>query len=125
MAFAGIALIVAHAAAAPPSALAQTGGGLWEVTGIPGTSRAIRRCVGDTRALGQIEHRAQACPRTVVTDSGTTAVVQYNCGRSGFGSSNVTVVTPRSLRIATQGISGGLPFNYVVQVRRVGDCRPH
>jgi hypothetical protein len=32
------------------------------------------------------------------------------------------VLTPRSLRIATQGISGGLPFNYVLQARRVDDC---
>ena len=27
-----------------------------------------------------------------------------------------------ALRIGTQGISGGLPFNYVLQAHRVGDC---
>jgi hypothetical protein len=27
------------------------------------------------------------------------------------------------LRISTQGISGGLPFNYVLQARRIGDCQ--
>jgi len=31
-------------------------------------------------------------------------------------------VTPRSLRLDTQGISDGLPFHYVAQARRVGDC---
>jgi hypothetical protein len=32
------------------------------------------------------------------------------------------LITPRSIRIETQGISGDLPFNYVLQARRVGDC---
>ena len=32
------------------------------------------------------------------------------------------MLTPRSLRIETQGISDSLPFNYVLQARRVGDC---
>jgi hypothetical protein len=26
------------------------------------------------------------------------------------------------LRISTQGISDGLPFNYVLQARRIDDC---
>jgi hypothetical protein len=32
------------------------------------------------------------------------------------------VITPRSLRISTQGISDNLPFNYLLQARRVGEC---
>jgi len=32
------------------------------------------------------------------------------------------LITPRSIRIETQGISDNLPFNYVIQARRVGDC---
>jgi hypothetical protein len=34
----------------------------------------------------------------------------------------MTVITPRSIRIETQGISGDLPFNYVLQARRIGEC---
>jgi hypothetical protein len=72
--------------------------------------------------LEQYEHRASNCMRKALSDDGTTLVVQYSCGGSGFGRSELTVITPRSLRIETQGISGGLPFNYVLQARRVGDC---
>jgi hypothetical protein len=34
----------------------------------------------------------------------------------------VTLITPRSLRIDTQGISGGYPFHYQIHARRVGNC---
>ena len=49
-------------------------------------------------------------------------VIDYSCGPAGFGHSEVNVLTPRSLRIATQGISDGLPFNYVLQAHRIADC---
>jgi hypothetical protein len=122
---AGAAAIWALAAAGQPSALAQTRGGLWEVDGAPGATKPVLQCIPDTRVLAQFEHRGQACPRTVITDAGTNATIEYNCGSAGFGSSRITVLTPRSLRIETQGISKGLPFNYVIQARRVGDCRFH
>ena len=122
---AAAALVAALSAAAQPSALSQTRGGLWEVEGAPGAGGPIRQCLADTRALAQFEHRGLACPRSVISDSGTSAKIEYNCGGSGFGSSKITLVTPRSLRIETQGISKGLPFNYVIQARRVGDCRFH
>ena len=50
------------------------------------------------------------------------SVIDYNCGAAGFGHSEVNVITPRSIRIATQGISDGLPFNYVLQAHRIADC---
>ena len=122
---AGAVAVWALAAAGQPSALAQTRGGLWEVDGAPGAAKPILQCIPDTRVLAQFEHRGQACPRTVIANAGTNATIEYNCGSSGFGSSRITVLTPRSLRIETQGISKGLPFNYVIQARRVGDCRFH
>jgi hypothetical protein len=121
---AALAIGVALGAAGPSSPIAATRGGVWEVTGAPGLS-AIRQCVGDIRVLAQFEHRGQACPQTTVRESGDTSVLHYNCSNGGFGQSEVKVLTPRSLRIDTQGISGGLPFHYVIQARRVGDCRPH
>jgi len=113
------------AAAADPSALSQTAGGLWEVSGAPGASQPVRQCIADTRVLAQFEHRRQSCPRTVVSDSGATSVIEYNCGAVGFGRSRITVITPRSLRIQTQGIANGFPFDYVIQARRVGNCLAH
>ena len=109
-------------AAALPSALAQVAGGVWEVSGAPGAQQPVRQCIGDILALAQFEHRGRTCSRTVLSDRGPTTVIDYSCGPADFGQSQIDVLTPRSLRIATQGISGQLPFNYVIQAHRVGDC---
>jgi hypothetical protein len=109
-------------AAAEPSALAQVSGGLWEISGLPGADAPQRQCVVDVLALAQYEHRGKACSRSVLSDKGASALISYTCGGAGFGQSQVDVLTPRSLRISTQGISDQEPFNYVLQARRVGDC---
>lgn len=109
-------------AAAPPSALSQVSGGLWEVTGAPGADAPQRLCVADVRALAEYEHRGKTCTRSVLSDKGASALISYSCGNAGFGQAQIDVITPRSLRISTQGISDQLPFNYVLQARRVGDC---
>jgi hypothetical protein len=73
--------------------------------------------------LAQFQDRNSACTRRVIRDDGSQATVHYTCGSAGgFGDSTITLVTPRALSIATQGISGGAPFNYTLQARRVGDC---
>ena len=117
-----IALPAAALSAAPPSALAKIAGGIWEISGAPGSQQPIRQCVTDVQSLAQFEHRNRTCSRNVVSDSGSSTVINYTCGSGNFGRSQIDVVTPRSLRIATQGISDRLPFNYVIQARRVGDC---
>lgn len=109
-------------AARRPAALAVTSGGLWEMSGVPGARAPVRMCVADTAVLAQYEHRGQACTRLVISDNPTAAVIHYTCPGGGFGRSKLTLVTPRSLRIETQGISDNLPFNYVLQARRVGEC---
>ena len=117
-----IALPAAAFAAAPPSALAKVAGGLWEISGVPGANAPVRQCVGDVLALAQFEHRSRTCTRTVITDEGSSTVIRYSCGAADFGHSEIKVITPRALRISTQGISDQLPFNYVLQAHRVGDC---
>lgn len=109
-------------AAAPPSALAKVAGGLWEISGVPGASGPVRQCVGDVLTFAQFEHRSRTCARTVISDDGSSTVIRYSCGAADFGHSEIHVITPRALRISTQGISDELPFNYVLQARRVGDC---
>jgi hypothetical protein len=114
---------VAVAAAAPrPEALARAAPGLWEIGGMPGLKAPARECVGDPVELAQFEHRGKKCTRNVLSGSGTSALVEYSCTGRDFGRGKLTVLTPRSLRIETQGISDGMPFNYVLQARRVGDC---
>ena len=117
-----IAAPAAALAAAQPSALAHVSGGLWEVRGVPGASGPLRQCVADVLALAQFEHRGRNCTRRITSDAPSSTVIDYSCGGAGFGHSDVSVITPRSLRIATQGISNQLPFNYVIQAHRLGDC---
>jgi hypothetical protein len=118
----GLGAALALMAAAQPSALAQTQPGLWEISGAPGTSAPIRQCVADVAALARFEHRSKPCRAKILKDSASSILVEYSCGGAGFGNSDIEVITPRSLRISTQGISGGLPFNYVLQARRIDDC---
>ena len=119
------ALLVLAAAQRPnqrPAALAETSGGLWEISGAPGGKGLQRLCVADTAVLAQFEHRTQMCTRLVISDTPPSALIHYTCASGGFGRSKMTLMTPRSIRIETQGISDNLPFNYVIQARRVGDC---
>ena len=118
-AFAGVALT----AAASPQALSQAQGGLWEVER-PGAA-PVKLCLANPAALAQFEHRGATCNRTVLRDSGAAATIHYTCAGGNFGQSDLTLVTPRSLRVTTQGISGDGPFKYTFQARRVGDCPAH
>jgi len=109
-------------AASQPSVLAQVSPGLWEIDGLPGAKAPARECVADVTALAQYEHKSKSCRRAVVGSGPNFVVIQYSCPGSDFGRSKMTVITPRSLRIEAQGISDNLPFGYVLQARRVGDC---
>jgi len=118
---AGLAAAVTAVAAEPPS-LGQAQPGLWEISGAPGSKAPLHQCVADIAALARFEHRGANCTAKVLKAAGSTTAIDYSCGGEGFGHSEIQVITPRSLRIGTQGISGGLPFNYVLQAHRVGDC---
>ena len=122
LAAAGIAAMVALSAAQRPSPLAQASPGLWEISGAQGTKSPVRQCLGDLTVLAQFEHRGRNCSSRVINSNPSSTVVEYNCGGAGFGRSKIDAITPRNLRIETQGISGNLPFSYVLQARRVGDC---
>ena len=111
-------------AAQQPTALAKTQAGLWEISGVPGAAAPIRQCVGNVAALAEFEHRGKPCKISITSDGPSSTVFEYSCGAAGFGHSQLEVVTPRSLRINTQGISNQAPFSYVLQARRVGDCPP-
>lgn len=110
-------------AAQRPAALATTSPGLWEISGLPSANGPVRVCLGDTVELAQFEHRGQNCARQVISDSPSESLINYTCAGGGFGETRMNVVTPRSLRVETQGISGNFPFHYVLQARRIGDCR--
>ena len=109
-------------AAVQPRALAPATGGLWDVSQSATGHDATRLCVPTPDVLAQFEHRNARCTRVVIRDRGTSTEIHYTCADGGFGRSVMTLVTPRSLTIDTQGISGGLPFHYKLYARRMGNC---
>jgi len=122
---AGLAAIAVLAVgmAQRPAALSAVSGGLWEISTSADGHNASRLCVPDPIALAQYEHRAASCTRVIITDKPSEAMVHYTCPGGGFGQTKMTVLTPRSMRVETQGISNNAPFHYVLQVRRVGECQ--
>ncbi len=117
---AALPVAAALAAASLPNAL--HGSGLWEVSTKASGLGGARHCLPDAAILTQWEHRQAQCTRVVLTATADRSDVQYTCAAGGFGTSKVQMLTPRSVRIETQGISGGLPFGYTVHARRVGVC---
>ena len=97
--------------------------GLWEIK--KGASQPVKLCVPNLATLAQFEHRGARCSRSVIRDNGSAATVHYTCSGGDFGQTDMRLVTPRSLLIQTQGISGGGPFKYTLTARRVGDCQNH
>jgi hypothetical protein len=122
LAIMGVAVGLAAGAALHAAGLSQITGGLWEISGVPGARAPVRQCYANVALLAQFEHRSNACARNVISENAVSTVIAYTCGGVGFGRSKIDVITPRSLRVETQGISDSLPFNYVLQARRIGDC---
>jgi hypothetical protein len=110
------------AAARRPTALNGVTPGMWELDGVPGANGPARVCFADIALLARYEHRGNRCTANAVSDNGSSAVIEYSCGAAGFGRSRIDVITPRSVKINTQGISSQLPFNYTLNARRIGDC---
>lgn len=96
--------------------------GLWDVSRSAIGANPTRVCLPAAAVLAQWEHRSSQCTRVVISSTAVESVIQYTCVGGGFGQAKVRVITPRTLRIETQGISGGYPFNYVLHARRVGSC---
>jgi hypothetical protein len=117
----GAALLLTLAAASRPASLANIEGGLWEIDPL-GPGARPKMCIADPMVFASYEHRGRACTRVVISDGPGGAVIHYTCPGGGFGRSTVKALTPRSLRVETQGIADNAPFQYVFQARRVGDC---
>lgn len=120
----GLALIGVATMGAAPRAIAPARGGYWQVADSPKGAPHHRLCLVDPIMLSQWEHRGGRCSRKVLSDKGNKTVIEYSCADGGFGRSELSLLTPRTIRVATQGISGGAPFNYVLHARRVGNCPP-
>ncbi|MEO7654810.1 MAG: DUF3617 family protein [Sphingomicrobium sp.] len=105
-----------------PEVLAKSRAGLWELAGIEGSKAPARVCVTDLADLARLQHSGRKCTQRAIRETGSSVTFSYQCTASDFGQSRLDWVTSQSFRIQTQGISGGLPFSYLVQARRLGDC---
>ena len=109
-------------AAVSPRALAPAAGGLWAVSTDATGHNSEQVCISSPEVLAMWEHRTGRCTPEIISDVSSVARIRYTCSDGGFGDSKVTLITPRTMRIETQGISGGLPFHYQRHARRVGEC---
>lgn len=112
----------ARADAPQTSVLATIEPGRWQLTATDSdTTRSL--CVRDTRMFLQLGHPGIAqCSRFVVAEGPREITVHYTCPDAGHGRTTIGLVTPRSIKLATQGIAGGLPFQHDYAARRIGDC---
>ena len=114
-----IALAAAAGAASLPSAM--VGAGEWQVSA-SASSPGEKVCLPDPAVLTQWEHRVKPCKRVVLTSTTDRAEVHYTCPGGEFGTSKVQQLTPRSVRVDSQGISNGFPFARTIYAHRIGAC---
>jgi len=118
-------LVAGGALAAVAGPLSSLEPGLWSVSRSATGSRPVELCVTDFVELSQWEHRGRSCSRSIISQSARESVVGYTCPGGEFGQARLTALTPRSLKIETQGIHAGEPFNYALFARKTGTCAHH
>jgi hypothetical protein len=97
-------------------------GGRWELRVRTNGRETERLCVSNGRRFIQLRHPDAACDRFVVEDQPNAVTVQYTCRGRGYGRTEIRRETSRLVQIQSQGIVGGLPFDFTAEARRVGDC---
>lgn len=86
-----------------------------------GPSRKL--CLGDPTQLVQLRHAGSSCTRFVVEDASDKVTVQYTCKGNGYGRTSIRKETGVLVQIESQGIEGGLPFQFKAEARRTGTCK--
>jgi hypothetical protein len=124
LAVAGLIAISSAAAAQAPhlAVLDHVLPGSWTVReiGSGGTARAM--CVSDPGVLLQIHHGTTACRRFVVSSGPRAATVDYTCPGTGHGRTTLTAEGSTLVRIQTQGLANGAPFDVDYEAGRGGTC---
>lgn len=126
---AGAMLIVLLASAVPASGqrpplamLDQLESGKWELRSRDGRSLVERLCIANGRRLIQLRHSETNCERFIIDDLPGQVTVQYTCRGRGYARTHIRRETNSLVQIDSQGIAEGLPFDFSVEARRVGDC---
>lgn len=116
-----IASAAVAAGAVQIAALAEVTPGEWQLKEIGGTATKSV-CVADPAQLFQVQHPNATCKRNVLDSSAKAATVQYTCAAGGSGRTTLTVRSSQSVKVETQGMSGGAPFAFDYDAKRIGDC---
>ncbi len=102
--------------------LDQLESGKWELRLRDGRNVVEQLCIGNGRQLIQLRHSELSCERFIIDDQPGQVTVQYTCRGRGYGRTHIRRETNRLVQIDSQGIAEGLPFDFSVEARRVGDC---
>jgi len=96
--------------------------GEWQFREIGGEAKTTV-CVADPRMLIQLNHMRAQCSRFVVEDQPKSATVHYTCPGAGHGRTVISVESGHLIKLRTQGIADGAPFDTDYEGRRLGTCR--
>lgn len=119
----GFALAVAAPAQGPSLvALNAIQPGQWQLRDVDGGERTSV-CVPDPRVLIQLRHPGAQCSRFVVEDLPKSVTVHYTCPGAGHGRTVISVESGHLIKLRTQGIADGAPFDVNYEGRRTGACR--
>jgi hypothetical protein len=110
------------AARQPLAMLDEVESGRWELRMRDPAGAVERICMRDARRLIQMRHPFDNCERLIVNDTPTDVTVQYTCRGRGYGRTHIRRESNRLLQVDSQGIAEGLPFAFVAEARRIGDC---
>jgi hypothetical protein len=125
-ALAGASLFVADGGGAvahrssTQAVLGQIERGQWLLKELRGEERKI--CFTAPVNFIQIGHGNAPCDQFVIAQDAHSATVGYSCTGHGKGRTTLTVETPRLVKIETQGVVDGSPFELEYEARRVGAC---
>jgi len=106
----------------PLDMLDQLDAGRWELRTRGNSDPVERLCLRAGRALIQLRHPDQPCERLIIQDSGSDVTVQYTCRGRGYGRTHIRRESDQLIQLETQGIVGGVPFDFMAEGRRVGEC---
>ncbi|UVO51848.1 hypothetical protein M0208_15505 [Sphingomonas sp. SUN019] len=126
LAVAGLIAVSATAPAQAPrvAALDLVAPGAWSLHEIGSTGAPLALCVREATALLQVRHGASQCSRFVVDQGPRRATVHYTCPGLGYGRTTLSVEDEGVIRLQTQGILRGAPFDFDYEARRTGTCSP-
>ncbi len=79
-------------------------------------------CVRGGQELIQLRHRETGCNQFVVEDGVAKVTVQYTCQGNGYARTSIRRETPALVQLESQGIQGGMPFQFLAEGRRTGPC---